>query len=50
MNKRTDLLLEIYKDPRTVFTFQETGMLPGESDSTKLMSKLTTYHSPLKSK
>jgi len=40
MNEKPNLILEIYKDKRTVFTFNDLGLMLGETDQGKLKQKV----------
>jgi len=43
MKRNSDFILEVYKDKRTVFTFNDIGLLLGESDKDKLKQKVNYY-------
>ena len=43
MKRNTGFILEVYKDKRTVFTFNDLGLLLGESDKDKLKQKVNYY-------
>jgi hypothetical protein len=43
MKRNSDFILEVYKDKRTVFTFNDLGLLLGESDKDKLKQKVNYY-------
>ncbi|MEE4177121.1 MAG: hypothetical protein V2I46_06380 [Bacteroides sp.] len=43
MKEKTDFILEVFKDRRTVFTFNELGLLLGETDSNRLKQKVNYF-------
>ena len=43
MKRNSGFILEVYKDKRTVFTFNDLGLLLGESDKDKLKQKVNYY-------
>lgn len=43
MNKKSDFILEVFKDRRTVFTFNDLGLLLGETDNSKLKQKINYF-------
>lgn len=43
MNEKADFILEVFRDRRTVFTFNELGLLLGETDSNRLKQKVNYF-------
>ncbi len=43
MSEKTNFILNIYKDKRTVFTFNDLGMMLGETDQSRLKQRIN-YH------
>ncbi len=50
MKRNSGFILEVYKDKRTVFTFNDLGLLLGESDKDKFTGKQENHFELRKNK